>query len=576
MATALMARSVAKALALACLPIEKDQKTETSPQEVLIASLQNAFQTFVQAVAPPTKESARNEPSPFVAKTMIQQQKEPNEPTKDTKDTKATTDTKDVKETKDTKAASPNPTPNPSPTKQEQDAIFQEALDYECGLNGKIRDFSLAAMGYASLARKGHMEAQYRLAQCFYYGLGVAQNTKKALEFASKAIKQGHEGALPDLVSTLYDATQTQEGREKLRIEHDPELRRIASKGNVEAQHCLGHIMDTSDDKAVVKEAFFWFEKAAASAKDPYSAHRLALLYRPEDPKKYFDLLSKLVDQQKDKNPDLEENLGDCYHDGIGTEMNKTKAVALYQSASQAAIFAPVFLKLGRLHEKGYDAIPPNLVLAFEAYQQGADLNDAECQYQLGQCFQLGKGTQKSMKDAWYWYAESAWQNHAAAAFEVGCFLQTGCESVVERDEAEALEWFRFAAGHGNAVAQCKLGHAYEHGDVLGIQKDPVEMVKYYKMAADQGDARGQFNMAFCYRDGLGALEEDAKMARECLITSAKQGYAAAEYQLGVSCLKKNKFGLQVHPETGVEWLKKAAAQGHTSAIRELGTKPNL
>jgi TPR repeat protein len=585
MATALMARSVAEALALACLPIEKDQKTETSPKEVLIASLQNALQNFVQAVAPPTKESVRNEP-PVVATIMIQQQKEPNEPKepkepKDTKDVKVIKDMKDdVKETKDTKTASPNPSPNPSTNQeqdQEQDVIFQEALDYECGLNGKIRDFALAAMFYASLARKGHMEAQYRLAQCFYYGLGVAKNTKKALEFCNKASKQGHERALPDFVATVYDAAETQEGREKIRIEHDPALRRIASKGNVEAQHCLGHIMDTSDDKAVQKEAFFWFEKAAASAKDPYSAYRLARLYHDhKDHKKYFDLLSKLVDQQKDKNPDFEEKLGDCFRDGIGTEMNKTKAVALYQSASQAAIFAPVFLKLGRLYEQGYDAIPPNLVLAFKAYQQGADLNDAECQYQLGRCFEYGKGPQKAMKDAWHWYQQSAWQNHAAAAFEVGCFLQSGCGSVVERDETKALEWFQFAAENGNAAAQCKLGNAYEHGNVLGIQKNPVEMVKYYKMAADQGDARGQYNMAFCYRDSLGTLEKDTKKARECLVASAKQGYAAAQYNLGVDFLKKNKFGFPVHPETGVEWLKKAAAQGHENAIRQLGTKPIL
>ena len=82
-----------------------------------------------------------------------------------------------------------------------------------------------------------------------------------------------------------------------------------------------------------------------------------------------------------------------------------------------------------------------------EDYRKAAEQGDAKSQYELGKCYEFGKG--------------------------------------VEKDPAKAVEWYRKAAEKGDATGQLAIGLCYEVGK--GVEKDPVKAVEWYRKAAEKG-----------------------------------------------------------------------------------------
>lgn len=58
--------------------------------------------------------------------------------------------------------------------------VFQLGEDYFYGLNGKDQNYTQAVQYYQQAADSGHTSAMYKLADCYYYGLGVAVNKDEA------------------------------------------------------------------------------------------------------------------------------------------------------------------------------------------------------------------------------------------------------------------------------------------------------------------------------------------------------------------------------------------------------------
>src|SRR6185437_10666787 len=107
-------------------------------------------------------------------------------------------------------------------------------------------------------------------------------------------------------------------------------------------------------------------------------------------------------------------------------------------------------------------------------------------------------------------------------------------DDLTKRNYPEAIRWYRAAAHQGVSAAQKDLGSMYQ--TALG---DPVEAARWYRKAADQGLATAQFNYAMRLLHGDGI---------------------------------QNNHGIETNDAHAVEWLTRAAAQGHIEAIGELGT----
>lgn len=125
---------------------------------------------------------------------------------------------------------------------------------------------------------------------------------------------------------------------------------------------------------------------------------------------------------------------------------------------------------------------------AVKWYRKAAELGYAWAQYNLGYCYETGKGVVKDETKAVEWYRKAAEQGDARAQGNLGRCYMTGKGIVM--DEAEAVEWYCKAAEQGDAAAQSDLGNCYEIG--TGIVKDETEAVKWYRKAAQQGDLFAQ------------------------------------------------------------------------------------
>jgi TPR repeat protein len=121
---------------------------------------------------------------------------------------------------------------------------------------------------------------------------------------------------------------------------------------------------------------------------------------------------------------------------------------------------------------------------AVRCYRQAAEQGHAAAQYNLGWCYENGRGAEKDAREAVRWYGKAAEQGHPLAQVRLGhCYLDG---RGVARDARAAVKWFRQAAAQGNARAQLSLGFVYEAG--RGVAKDTREAIRWYRKAANQGD----------------------------------------------------------------------------------------
>ncbi|MBT5159564.1 MAG: sel1 repeat family protein, partial [Alphaproteobacteria bacterium] len=70
------------------------------------------------------------------------------------------------------------------------------------------------------------------------------------------------------------------------------------------------------------------------------------------------------------------------------------------------------------------------------------------------------------------------------------------------------------------------------YDDGQGVTQDYKEAAKWYLKAAKQGYAKAQFNLGVKYDDGQG-VTQDYKEAAKWYLKAAKQGYAKAQINLG-------------------------------------------
>eukprot|EP00850_Spirogloea_muscicola_P003912 SM000016S01900 [mRNA] locus=s16:432517:439919:- [translate_table: standard] len=250
----------------------------------------------------------------------------------------------------------------------------------------------------------------------------------------------------------------------------------------------------------------------------------------------------------------------------------------------------------------GNSAIYVETTDALQAYREGAERGVAQDQYDLGLCYERGRGVAADPCKAAAWYRRAAEGGHAKAQCNLGVLYELG-EGVVP-DAGEAAAWHRRAAEQGIAQAQFNLGASLEHG--RGVAQDATEALRWYRAAAEQGNApamvclamlccdwaesgvpedhaegirllqastaRGhaesQYRLGDCYYEGKG-VKKDLLRATELYRKAAEQGQSGAAYNLGV-CYKHGR-GVEASPEQAAVWYHCAAEAGHMYAQFNLG-----
>ena len=244
---------------------------------------------------------------------------------------------------------------------------------------------------------------------------------------------------------------------------------------------------------------------------------------------------------------------------------------------------------------------PEDYEKAFKLYEQAALHEHWFSLWSLGECYELGRGTDQDLVKAAECYRKASKAGCSFAQRSLGLMYLDGSGGL-PRSESEALKLFREAANNGLASAQYNLGMMYVLGK--GTRRNETEAVKWLQKAADQGDARAWSNLGEMHQDGRGGLKKNEQKALECYSKACDQGYEKIRPRFNE--LKK-KFQVQnriskievpknfqqgdMDPESQFEmgkkyslgtgtrqnsfeaakWFRKAAERGHADAQNNLG-----
>lgn len=498
-------------------------------------------------------------------------------------------------------------------------AIAYLGMLYESGLWVR-RDYAAAAAHYRRAGEAGSIPAQWRLARFYNEGRGVPQDRAEARRWSQMHQVKNCEDHERDhaafdpcdrLAADKYDAEAVAAGVDSFCMRHNAEravaacgaavkrepstaryrtqlARALAHTGRFdEARREAGVAAEKGSGAAMVlmgamiqrglggparePEARLWYSKAAdagnvrgaALAGRPLAYPALTPASQAErgDARAQFNLAGQLEREEK-----------------------YAEALEWYRRAA-AQGFGPAELNLAQMYEKGI-GVPQDTAEARKRYRRRAGVGDGEARYRaaklaadagdwkealagyqrgvrddelrsildLGELHERGRGVKRDMKQALALYERAA-ERSAWARAKLGILYLEG------KDYQKAHRWLRRAADDGNPGARNNLGWMYEHG--LGVKADYRAARDLYLAGLASDPARG--NLEALYESGRGAPSGAA--AVEWYRPGADAGIVPAQYRLGM--IYRNGAGVPRDDRTAVQWLYKAASQGHAEARRE-------
>ena len=138
----------------------------------------------------------------------------------------------------------------------------------------------------------------------------------------------------------------------------------------------------------------------------------------------------------------------------------------------------------------------------------------------------------------------------------------------------EKFKAFLEKAKAGDPAAQTGLGVMYYTGEAVSknlsgqiLENDPEMAAGWFFRAAEQGYADAQFNLGLLYANGEG-VPQDMHQAAELFRKAAEQGHVDAQNNLGA--LYFTGEGVEQDEKKAIEWFEKAAAQGNEEARANL------
>ena len=441
-------------------------------------------------------------------------------------------------------------------------------------------------------AGQNNEQALFLLGVLYQSGIGVLQDTEKALKFYQKAAMKNHQDAMINLYVYYRDHSADETAAYW--------LKKLAEQGVAGAQNAYADAL-CKDKK--LEEAVQWYEKAAKQGLAVAQTH-----------------------------------LVECYVHGIGVSVDYAvakqwceKAVAqdycvaqyfmaeyfirreqyeLYKKAAEQG-YDEAQNAVGRFLKEGWGGITKNEAVAVEWFRKAAEQGFSEAQYNLAVCLENGEGCRENRVEAVDWYRKAAEQGYEIAIksikritddspfkdnnvqilkyknnnrdsinelrkaaesgdieaqYELGTRLYYG--NGCNLNNIEAVKWFRKAAEQGYTKAQYLLGQSLVLG--MGCEKNKEEAEKWFRKAAEQGHAKARDYLDYLLMEQTPQDKNNNNYLIYQLRKAAEEGDVEVQYELGARLYYGNKCN--VNNEEAVKWFRKAAEQGHIKAREYLNS----
>ncbi|GBC06908.1 hypothetical protein RclHR1_07130007 [Rhizophagus clarus] len=200
---------------------------------------------------------------------------------------------------------------------------------------------------------------------------------------------------------------------------------------------------------------------------------------------------------------------------------------------------------------------------AIELYQKAAELDNSVAQYNLAYLYEDGDVDVKNYNKAFELSEKLAKKEYLSGINLLGYYYYNGIGTDV--DVQKAFELFQKAADLGNARAQCNLADMYIDGEV--VDKDDDKAFELSKRSAEGGHSGGMNLLGYCYYKGIGT-DIDMEMGFELYQKAANLGNGIAQYNLALMYESGN--GTKKDKNQAIYWYKRSAEQGDKDAVNRL------
>ena len=204
------------------------------------------------------------------------------------------------------------------------------------------------------------------------------------------------------------------------------------------------------------------------------------------------------------------------------------EAIGYYRQAISGGDVLAMY-QLGVCYQTG-KGVALSATQAIAHYDKAAKGGYAPASYRLGLCYEKGEGVAKNLQIAFTWYEKAAIEGYAPAQNSVATCYETG--QGVKQVIQKAIEWYKSAAEKGLLLAQHNLGVLYENGRP-GLLPNLVKAVQYYQRAVAKGFARSQNNLARFYETGQGGIQPNLSPSSTALSIRRRARICACAVQFG-------------------------------------------
>lgn len=230
---------------------------------------------------------------------------------------------------------------------------------------------------------------------------------------------------------------------------------------------------------------------------------------------------------------------------------------------------------------------------SFERALWEADHGNIQAMYQVGQCYESGKGVEKNYDQAMRWYKSAFFTGKKYGAVAVGNLYENGLG--VEKNLTKALSWYKrgVAVNESGARKRVKYVRKLINQPAIRIVEPPrvipppkngcdrgtnlwnlamrayrkqrwERAYKYFKLAAQNGKVRAFRQLADMYYKGEGLPDSDYKKAFHYYKLAAEQKSGYAMHQIGLMYLRGE--GVEPSKLDALAWLGNAVNAGRQKA----------
>jgi TPR repeat protein len=304
---------------------------------------------------------------------------------------------------------------------------------------------------YAKAAEFGHIRAQLKLGEMYYYGIG----TEKKPGVAAKWLKQP------------------------------------AEQGYSNAQYLLGLIYSKGEGSDIVKsnsEALYWFKKAAEDyhAEAAYQAGRMY----------YYGIGEQANPDQAQKYLKIAQEHGhsDARLLLAGMAKKQQKAAAVQPSSQVVPPQRPQSTSPPSASPSATEQLITQASPLTDLQKQ-AQSGNAGAQFELAEICFYGTGDQRfDIKAALQWYEKAARNGHVESQYKLGMFYYYG--EIVTKDLTKARSWFEKAAAQNHGEAKNRI--AMLDSEYKNNQPSQTEILM---AKSRQGDREAQYQLGLLYPD---------------------------------------------------------------------------